>query len=75
MGTGSSGRRQPFADLGGKSWTWLWWQTARWAGSVDLLQEDFFNRNFEGLSARFDETSLVPVGLALVASLKLIQNL
>ena len=30
--------------------------------------------DFEGLSARFDETSLVPVGLALVASLNLKQT-
>ena len=48
---------------------------AQWAGRVDLLQEDFFNRTFEGLSARFEETSLVPVGLALAASLNWIQTL
>ena len=41
---------------------------------MDLLRQDFVNRNFEGLSARFEKTSLVPVGLALVASLNLIQT-
>ena len=41
----------------------------------DLLGEDSYNRNLEGLSARFNETSLVPVELALVVSLNLIENL